>query len=223
LKSRESIQAAHHMTESARGASPGEHLTSLHIHKAIANDRESVAWLASRFTPLMLCQAYQRIAPALRRYCDPHDVVADVWMVVLSSLPRLVPSDGSMTSGLLRFASTVMIRRLRDLLKKHVIDKPTTFSLATEDASVDELPAGTRDVVNHVISEERRGAVWASLSELAPEDREILVLHGIEGRPHKDVAVRLGVTPENAAVRYHRALKRLRERMPASIFDDLEE
>ena len=52
-------------------------------------------------------------------------------------------------------------------------------------------------------------------------DREVLVLHGIEGHPHKLVAARLGLTPENVGVRYHRALKRLRELMPASVFDDL--
>jgi RNA polymerase sigma factor (sigma-70 family) len=194
----------------------------LHIRKAITSDRESVAWLVSRFTPLLLCQAHQRIAPALRRHCDPDDVVADTWMVVLGTLPDLSPADGSMTRGLLRFASTVLIRRLRDLLEKHVINKPPTFSLSTDSGGVD-LPADTRDVVNHVLADELKGAVWASLTGLAPQDREVLVLHGIEGRPHKEVAARTGLTPQNAAVRYHRALKGLREQMPSSIFADLDE
>jgi RNA polymerase sigma factor (sigma-70 family) len=211
------------MTGASQTPSRGDQLTSLHIGKAITNDRESVAWLVSRFTPLLLCQAHQRIAPALRRHCDPDDVVADVWMVVLTSLPSLSPAEGSMTRGLLRFASTVLIRRVRDLLEKHVINKPPMRSLSSPDVEEDHVPADTRDVVNHVLAGELKGTVWASLNELAREDREVLVLHGIEGRPHKEVGARIGLTPEHSAVRYHRAIKRLREQLPSSVFDDLAE
>ena len=70
-----------------REPSPGDHLTSIHIRQAIKNDRESVAWLVSRFTPLLLCQAHHRLAPSLRRFCDPDDAVADVWMAVLRACP----------------------------------------------------------------------------------------------------------------------------------------
>lgn len=210
------------MTEASETPSRGDQLTSLHIAKAITNDRESVAWLVSRFTPLLLCQAHQRIAPALRRHCDPDDVVADVWMVVLNNLPDLSPAEGSMTKGLLRFASTVLIRRVRDLLEKHVINKPPMQSLSSPEAdAAADVPDDTRDVVNHVLAGELKGAVWASLNELSREDREVLVLHGIEGRPHKEVGARIGLTPQHSAVRYQRAIKRLRDQMPASVFADL--
>src|SRR5262245_49781933 len=174
------------MTEAVRLPSPGDNLTSLHIRKAITNDRESLAWLVSRFTPLLLCQAHQRIASALRRHCDPDDVVSDVWMVVLGSLPSLMPSDGSMTRGLLRFASTVLIRRVRDLLEKHVINKPPVRSLSSPEVADRDFPADARGVVQLVVADELKGAVWASLTGLPREDREVLVLHGIEGRPHKE-------------------------------------
>jgi RNA polymerase sigma factor (sigma-70 family) len=202
--------------------SPGDQLTSLHITRAITNDRESVAWLVSRFTPLLLCQAHQRISAPLRRHCDPEDVVADVWMAVLTSLPDLVPAEGSMTKGLLRFASTVLIRRVRDLFEKNVVNKPAMRSLSP-DVEDSLVPADTRDVVNHVLAGELKGAVWATLNGLPPDDREVLVLHGIEGRPHKEVGARIGLTPEHSAVRYHRAIKRLREQIPASVFDELVE
>ena len=129
------------MVDLPRTASPGEHLTSLHIQKAIGNDRESVAWLISRFTPLLLCQARQRIGPSLRRHCDPDDVVADVWMIVLAALRDLTPSAGSFTQALLSFSSTILIRRLRDLLEKHVINKPGTVLLGTPDAAEAALRA----------------------------------------------------------------------------------
>jgi RNA polymerase sigma-70 factor, ECF subfamily len=208
------------MSDPAERATAGERDTSLHLRKAAANDRESVAWLVSRYTPLLLCQARHRLPPSLRRHCDPDDAVADVWMVVLATLPSLRPAHGSFSLGLLRFASTVMLRRVRDLLEKHVLGKHVSPS--DSDSDVD-IPADTRGVVSHVVAEEARGLVWENIQRLSPKDREIIVLRGIEGQTHRDVAVRLGLTPENVMVRYHRALKRLRKLLPGSIFDDLEE
>jgi RNA polymerase sigma factor (sigma-70 family) len=195
-----------------------ERLTSLHIRQAIQNDRASIGWLVSRFTPLLLCQAHQRMAPSLRRFCDPEDVVADVWMVVLGALPSLEPSNASFSRGLLRFASTVLIRRVRDLLEKHVVGKPPIA-----EAAPSSLPADTRGVVSNVVADEIKGHVWSCLSKLSPQDREIMVLRGIEGRSHKEIAARIGLSHENVALHYHRALKSLRELVPASVFEDLEE
>jgi RNA polymerase sigma factor (sigma-70 family) len=111
-----------------------------------------------------------------------------------------------------------MLRRIRDLLEKHVLGKPVSASPPSPD-----LPASTRGVVTHVVAEEAKSLVWQSLERLSPQDREILVLHGIEGQSHKDVALRLNLSPESSKVRYHRALKRLRDLVPGSIFDDFEE
>jgi RNA polymerase sigma-70 factor (ECF subfamily) len=199
----------------------GETATSIQVRRAIENDRASVAWLVSRFTPLLLCQVQYRIAPSLRRVVDPDDVVADVWVVVLGTLPDLAPSEGSFSRGLLRFASTVLVRRLRDLLEKHVLNKPA--AAIGRDADVDALAAETRGVVSHVVAEERKGLVWASLNTLPDQDRELVVLRGIEGRSYKEIAARIGLTPENASARYYRTLKRLREAIPMAVFDDLEE
>jgi RNA polymerase sigma factor (sigma-70 family) len=197
-----------------------ERVTSLHIRQAIANDRDSVAWLISRFTPLLLCQAHQRMAPSLRRFCDPDDVVADVWMAVLPALPGLVPGDGSFSTGLIRLSSTILVRRLRDLLEKHVLGKPGVAPIT--DASDAGVLDQTRGVVSHVVAEERRGLLWESLSQLAPEDREIIVLHGIEGRPHREVAASVRLSVDTCAARYSRTLRRLRELVPASVLDDLD-
>lgn len=209
------------MAEPADRARDGDRLTTIHVRQAIHSDRASVGWLVARFSPLLRCQARQRMAPSLRRFVDADDVVADVWMAVLSALPELQPAQGSASRGLVRFASTVLIRRLRDLLEKHVIGKPAITPL--EDPAASALSADTRGVVSHVIAEESKSLVWSCLEELSEQDREILVLRGIEGRAHKDIAARVGLTAENVAVRYHRALKRLRALVPDSVFDDLED
>jgi RNA polymerase sigma-70 factor, ECF subfamily len=210
------------MTHPADAPVPGERVTSLHIEQAIRNDRPSTGWLVARFTPLLLCQARHRIPPSLQKFCDADDVVADVWMAVLPQLPKLEPSGGSLSRGLVSFASTVLMRRVRDLLEKHVLGKPAAGPLG-EGGNPPDLVADMRGVVSHVVTEEHRGAVWKTLETLPPEDREILVLRGIEGLSHKEVADRVGITPENSAVRYHRLLKQLRDRLPGSVLEDLEE
>ena len=53
-------------------------------------------------------------------------------MAVLPQLPKLEPSAGSLSRGLLSFASTVLIRRIRDLLEKHVLGKPSAAPLGEQ-------------------------------------------------------------------------------------------
>jgi RNA polymerase sigma factor (sigma-70 family) len=200
-------------------------ITSLHLQRAQKNDRESVAWLVARYTPLLLVQAQHRLSPSLRRLYDVGDVVADVWITVLGALPRLEPSQSSLSRAFLKYSSTVLIHRIRDLLEKHVINRPVMVALAGPDTGATGAPTpavDSRGVITHLVAEERKSRLFRCLEELDPVEREIVVLRGIEERPHKEIAELLGVSVENSAVRYHRALKRLREQMPDSAFDDLE-
>ncbi|MBX9580346.1 MAG: sigma-70 family RNA polymerase sigma factor [Gemmataceae bacterium] len=50
-----------------------------------------------------------------------------------------------------------------------------------------------------------------ALDRLDPIDRDILRLKYEQGLPHREIARRLGISPENAATRCSRAKKRLRE------------
>jgi RNA polymerase sigma factor (sigma-70 family) len=211
------------MAEPTDDRAARDHLTSIHIERAIKNDRASIAWLVSRYTPLLLFQAHHRMVPSLRAFVEADDAVADVWMAVLSSLPRLAPAEGSFSLALIRFTSTVLNRRLRDLLEKHVLGKPGISPITDADEQPVEVRDATRGVIAHVVAEERKGIVWASLSALDPEEREIMVMRGIEGRSRREIGEHFGITPENVGVRYHRTLRKLRALVPASVLDDLEE
>ena len=195
---------------------PGD-LTSMHIQHAIRNERASVAWLVSRLTPLLLCQAQHRIAPSLRRICDPTTSSPRSGSIVLGSLPELTPADGSHSRGLLRFASTVLIRRIRDLVEKHVVNKPPSVSLP-EDAGEGPgalLAAETRGVVS---ARRRRRAARARVGgrfSRASRDRIATSWSSGASRALAQGRRREGrLTPENVGVRYHRILKKLREALP---------
>ena len=70
-----------------------------------------------------------------------------------------------------------------------------------------------------------RGGVIASLvgthAVLSDEDRQIIVLRGIEQLPYKVIASNLGVADSALMMRYSRALKRLREHLPSDVAEEL--
>ena len=65
------------------------------------------------------------------------------------------------------------------------------------------------------------GIVLAAIEELSERDREIVVLRAIEQHSNQDAAELLGIAPNTAAQAFGRALGRLREKLPGSVFDEL--
>jgi RNA polymerase sigma factor (sigma-70 family) len=65
-----------------------------------------------------------------------------------------------------------------------------------------------------------REALSAEFEALGSEQREVLRLRVVEGRPYAEVAQRLGVTEETARTRASRALRALRE---SAVLRDLKE
>ena len=203
--------------------------TTLHVGRARAGEVTSVAWLVERFSPLLLANASYRMGRVLREIQDPEDVVNDVWLRVLPKLPQLSPRDGRFTPVFAKYLSRTLVHRINELLEKLIKGKPRTLrgrdSEATEgEATLDpvaELAAETRGVVTRLIEQEKHEACADALEELAADDRDLIVLRGVEGRPYKEVAVLLGRDSKVLAVCYQRAIEKLRKKLPGSVFDDL--
>ena len=90
------------------------------------------------------------------------------------------------------------------------------------DSSVETLADSTAGVVSVVELRERHAKLYECLEALSDLDREILVLRGIEQIPNRKVAEKLGEKPSTIAMRYQRALARLREAMSESVFAEFE-
>ena len=54
-------------------------------------------------------------------------------------------------------------------------------------------------------------------------DREIIVLRGIEQHAYREIAVLLNEDAKALAVRYQRALEKLRQLLPSAIFDEFDD
>jgi RNA polymerase sigma-70 factor (ECF subfamily) len=210
------------------GADPAL-VTSYHVRRARGGDRESLDWLIERFSPLLRAAAEYRLTKSLRRLYDPEDIVNDVWATALPRLPELSPRDERYTPVLMKFLSTTLLYKVRNLVEKHIRGKPPREEARGprgEDASgdpLDRLAAGGTGVASRLGREETRDLVAASLAKLDPRDREIIVLRGIEQHPYREIAAIVGDDPAVLAVRYQRALEKLRRALPGSVYEEFEE
>jgi RNA polymerase sigma factor (sigma-70 family) len=183
-----------------------------------------------RFSPLLLASARYRLGPRLAALYDPDDLVSEVWLVAIRRLPELSPQAERFTPVFLRFLATTLLNKVNSLLRKHVRGKPAREHLrgphqdATDERSdsVDKLPARATSALTRLIREERRNAVHEALERLDPDSREILILRCIEQLAYKDIEVLTGKKERSLSMSYHRALKKLRDELPGSVFDELE-
>ena len=185
-------------------------ITTVHVSQAVAGERQSLEWLAQRFTPLLRLQATHRLGGRAQP-ADVDDLVADAWAALLKRLPQLQPRNGRLTPVVLTFLAETIRRRALDLARKQ--------------RRVHALDASPEDSARSVIAAAERAetsdAMAQAISHLEPDERKLLILRGVEGLPYQTIAAQLDLLPNTVAQRYGRILKRLRSVLPGSIFDDM--
>lgn len=198
------------------------------MHRAIEGNPASLEWIVIRFTPLLLAQADFRLGRNLRRHVDPEDVVEDVWAAALPNLRELHPAEGREAPTLLRYLGTAVLHRVQQLAERFLRSRPGAGSPppprpGASSVVPEVLADTTSSPISKAVRGETRREVRALIDSLDEIDRQVLVLRGVEQWKTDEAAAALGITANAVAVRYHRALRRLRERIPGSVFHDLEE
>jgi RNA polymerase sigma-70 factor, ECF subfamily len=202
-------------------------LTSMHVHRAMDGDDQSSGWLIERLSPALYMQARFRLRGAVASYCEPEDLVQDVWAIALPRLPELVARDDRMTPVLVKFLSTTLLNRVNKMLENYL-----RGHRPHREAS---LAAGDRDNTNkldpairsqHGVSaavgrSEIQRSVRDAIDKLGTADRDVIVLRGIEQLSNNKVAEILGVQPSASTMRYQKALERMRAHLPGSVFAEL--
>lgn len=188
--------------------------TSLCLRRALEGDAGQWGPLIERLTPLLELQARYRLRGPLQSLYDPSDLVNDVWTIVLTRTPELVPSHGRLLPVFIRYLGTTLLRHTNNLLRKHA-QRQVGLDLDGAQAPGTSPSA----ILRQVERSETCGMVRALIGGLSPEEQEVLVLHGIEGLRVAVVAQRLGLDEGVVSRRYKRALSRLREAFPSGMPD----
>jgi RNA polymerase sigma factor (sigma-70 family) len=194
-------------------------LTSLHIARAAGGDAQSQEWIVARFTPLLLAQARYRLRGRLAAVCEPAGVVQDTWAITLPRLVDLQARDGVWTPVILRFLATTLLRRINHLARKHLAaGRPLAQGGDTQPPT---LSAHLTGVITHAHRDDVAGAVRRALDALPDDEREVMVLRGIEQLSNGEVARLLGVEDFVVTRRFQRGLAHLRQALPDSVFAEL--
>jgi RNA polymerase sigma-70 factor (ECF subfamily) len=150
-----------------------------------------------------LREVYERYADDVYRVAirltgssaDAYDVTHDVFLGLPEAMHRY-DSDRPFGPWLRGVAVRTAQMRLRSSRRRLEITLPLVADLAVR--------ARQEAVVDRITLEK-------ALSKLSPDLRSVVVLREIEGLSYKDIADLLGIKRSAAAVRIHRARRRLRE------------
>ncbi len=204
-----------------------EQLTTYHVRRAREGDAPSLEWVVNRFAPLLLANARYRLGKTLSQIYDPEDIVNDVWAVALPKLADLPARNNRYTPVVMKYLSTTLVYRINNLVEKHIKGKPKNFGGAsagdTEAGSpLDRISARETGIFTVTMRRDTRDEILSALNGLEERDRELILLRGVEGQSYKEIAVLLGGDPKQLAVTYQRAIHKLRELLPGSIFQDFD-
>lgn len=196
-------------------------VTTVHVRRARGGDTDSLEWLIARFTPWLVVQADYRLGRKLRGLYDPEDLVHDVWLSALPRVGALAEREGHYTRVLLRYLSAALMYRVKDLLEKHIRNKPARAEWNDGGGGIDSLAATVTGALTKAAGAEHARFLQRAIQELNDSDRELIVLRGIEQHPVQHIAALLGAPPNTVSVRYRRACDKLRAKLEAPLLDDL--
>jgi RNA polymerase sigma factor (sigma-70 family) len=202
--------------------------TSIRVQRAVAGDRESLGWIVAHFDPFVIAQVRLRLGLAAPTGDEVRDVVDEIWLVLLARIGDLKPREGRLTPVLLKFLTTATFNVVNNHLRRVIADKgrrnapePARPSGATTPFSVAQLVARQTGVPTRASLREISEQIGAALDALEPDKVEVLVLRLVEQRSNVEIASLLGIPRNTVAVRYRRALEKLRASVPATIFADV--
>ncbi len=150
-----------------------------------------------------LVRRYQRAAYLVafgvtRRHADAEDVAQEAFLVALERIEEC--RDPARFAG---WFTTIVKNRARNLLRREQLreGEPIPF----------HAPSGEAGPDRQAERAELRGRLTDAVGKLSPLQREVVLLHDLEGWKHREIAERLEMPSGTVRSHLHFARKRLRE------------
>lgn len=187
------------------------------VLKACAGDTDSLTRLFSKFTPQLERMVRLRLDPKLRARVSAEDILQQAYCEALKRLPEYC-EDQSMPFYLwLRFLAAqelINARRYHLGVQKRSVDAEVSLhrgALPQVDTAslARQLIGKFTSPTQAALRSEVQLAIQGALNEMAPIDREIIVLRHFEHMSNNEVAQLLDLQKATASKRYVVALKRL--------------
>ena len=176
----------------AAGAPTPSELEELLLGVA-AGDREALSGFYARTRTAV----YGLALSYLRSGHDAEDVTQDTYIRVWNSAEGYRP-QGKPMAWLLTITKNLSLMRLRE--RDKVVELPQ------EDWN-------TLAIDSPAVTAEDRQVLTAALTALTDQERRIVLLHAVTGLKHREIAQILELPLATVLSKYHRALKKLRNRL----------
>ncbi|MEI6566639.1 MAG: sigma-70 family RNA polymerase sigma factor [Verrucomicrobiota bacterium] len=182
-----------------------------------SGDQQALADLFSRERERLWRVIHFRLAEPLRRRLEPDDVLQEAFLAATKRLEHYATSP---TTSPFIWLRMIVNQTLNDLHREHLGAQKRDASL---DVSIHAHSQSTSasvaiQLVGAFISPSRAAAradilaaVYATIEQMDPTDREVLALRHFEELTNSEVAEALGIEQKAASIRYIRALRRLKE------------
>ncbi len=205
------------------------------VFKAQNGDREAFSQLAERYQQRLECLVHLRLGPRLRQQVDMEDVTQECFLKAFLSIGKFEwQGEGSFFHWLVKIAEN----QINDLARKHLKARKRG---GEPSAGAEGSPAGQElgqpldDLKSPEVTpsralrrQERLNRLEKVLEQLLPERREVVLLALIHELPSKEIAARMGRSPEAVSMLLLRSLRQLKElfghtdsfHLPAGSFGD---
>ncbi|MBN1419392.1 MAG: sigma-70 family RNA polymerase sigma factor [Planctomycetes bacterium] len=177
------------------------------IREAVAGDRGALEELLSRVRDPLERHVRLRVGPHLREWLEPADILQETFANALKSIEQFKGADeGAFLRWLKGIAEHVILMAARSHRCRRLL------FLDTEEVTLDDVSPsrGLRRV-------ERFERLKRALESLSPEHREVIILARLKGLKAKEIAERMGRSPNAVALLLSRALSKLKD-----VFGDTE-
>jgi RNA polymerase sigma-70 factor (ECF subfamily) len=186
------------------------------VMRAIAGDRTAIDELLAVYRPQLVRMVAVRMDSRLKARFDPSDVVQSVLAEAAQKMVSFQNPPEQFYPWLRQLAWDELARLHRDHIrtkKRSVAREEDDWQARAADESMlqlaDRLAAQQLGPGSRLIHKELRTRVRTALTQLAPQDREVLVLRFLEQLGISDTAAALGITESAVKSRQFRAIERL--------------
>jgi len=189
---------------------PNDPVTSNLANQAKSGDVARFAQLYERVSPALFAWAELRIHRPMRAHVEPADLVQEVWLRAVRGLDGFDPDLGRFRSWIFQIAKHALFEAYRGMRRLPRAAHPagSTRALFALENCPDDVSNASQllardDSIKHFVESAR---------ELAPDERRILLLCGLEQQTCADAARHLDLGEAAVIKRWQRLRKRLRER-----------
>lgn len=173
-----------------------------------APDGPNAATFAREFeavAPVLLGWARLRVRPELRAMLDPEDLLQEVGCRALAMAHTHDPARASFRQWVFGIANHVLLEALRELGRR-----PLMRDAGPDRTGFSDAIAAITTITRKVARDELVGRLLTQIEGLDPEDRALLLHHGLEELPYPEVARLLGLQEDAVRKRWQRLRAKLR-------------